>query len=45
MRSWYQQKDSIAVGSPLSPVVDIYVEFYEELAMYITTYKPALWLR
>jgi hypothetical protein len=35
----------MAVGSPLSPVVDIYMEFYEELAMYITTYKPALWLR
>jgi len=21
------------------------MEFYEDLAMYITTYKPALWLR
>lgn len=45
MRSWYQQKDIMAVGSPLSPVVDIYMEFYKELAMYITTFKPALWLR
>jgi hypothetical protein len=45
MRSLYQQKHSMAVGSPLSPVVDIYMEFYKELAMYITTFKPALWLR
>jgi len=35
----------MAVGSPLSPVVDIYMEFYKELAMYIITYKPAFWLR
>ncbi|PNF14821.1 hypothetical protein B7P43_G06341, partial [Cryptotermes secundus] len=43
---FYQQKDGMAMGSSLSPVVsNIYMEHFEQLAIDSAQDKPSLWLR
>ena len=43
--SYYQQKDGMAMGSPLSPVMaNIYMEHFEEQALNSVPLKPSLWL-
>jgi hypothetical protein len=43
---FYQQKDGMAMGSSLSPVVSIiYMEHFEQLAVDSAQDKPSLWLR
>ena len=43
---YYQQNNSAAMGSPISPVVaNIYMEFLEQEALVITPMKPDIWLR
>jgi hypothetical protein len=43
---FYQQKDGMAMGSSLSPVVsNIFMEHFEKLAIDTTDLKPAIWLR
>jgi hypothetical protein len=42
----YQQKEGLAMASSLSPVVsNIYMEHFEQLALYSAQDKPSLWLR
>ena len=44
--NFYQQTEGAAMGSPLSPVVaNIYMEYFENLAIKSTTKKPTIWLR
>ena len=41
----YRQK-GLAMGSPLSPVLaNIYMEYFEEMALGSTSLKPSIWLR
>lgn len=43
---YYQQDDGAAMGSPLSPIVaNIYMEFFEEMAMNLSKTRPRLWVR
>jgi hypothetical protein len=43
---FFQQKDGMAMGSSLSPVVsNIYMEHYGKLALVTAQYKPSLWLQ
>jgi hypothetical protein len=43
---FFQQKNGMAMGSSLSPVVsNIFMEYYEKLALDTAQYKPSLWLR
>ena len=43
--SFYEQTDGAAMGSPLSPILaNIYMEFFEELAISMATKKPSIWL-
>ena len=45
MRSFYEQVNGAAVGSPLSPVIaNIYGEGFEEEAINTTDDKPSLWV-
>ena len=42
----YRQEEGLAMGSPLSPVlVNIYMEYFEEIALGSTSQKPSMWLR
>ena len=42
----YQQEEELAMGSPLSPVLaNIYMEYFEEMALGSTSLKPYMWLR
>ena len=42
----YRQKEGLAMGSPLSPVLaNIYMEYFEEMALGSTSLKPSMWLR
>ena len=42
----YQQNEGLAMGSPLSPVLaNIYIEYFEEMALGSTSLKPSMWLR
>lgn len=42
----YQEEHGAAMGSPLSPTIaNIYMEFFEELALESTHTRPSLWLR
>lgn len=44
--NFYQQKEGMAMGSPLSPVMaNIYMEYLEEQALESAPLKPSLWLR
>jgi hypothetical protein len=43
---FFQQKDGMAMGSSLSPIVsNIYMEYFEKLALDSAQHKPSLWLR
>jgi hypothetical protein len=43
---YFQQKEGMAMGSSLSPVVsNIYMEFFETLSLHGWDMKPSLWLR
>ncbi|XP_065213372.1 uncharacterized protein LOC135840674 [Planococcus citri] len=43
---FYEQKDGVAMGSPLSPkVANFYMEKFEEKALETATLKPKIWLR
>jgi hypothetical protein len=43
---FFQQKDDMAMGSSLSPIVsNIYMEYFEKLALDSAERKPLLWLR
>ena len=43
---FYEQTDGAAMGNPLSPIVaNIYMEFFEKLALDTAAVKPKLWLR
>ena len=42
----YQQEEGLAMGSPLSPgLANIYMEYFEEMALGSTSQKPSMWLR
>ncbi len=42
----YEQTYGAPMGSPLSPVLaDLYMEFFEKMAINSAQYKPTLWLR
>jgi hypothetical protein len=44
--TFFQQKDGIAMGSSLSPIVsNIFMEHLERLALDSAQHKPSLWLR
>ena len=41
----YWQEEGLAMGSPLSPVLaNIYMEYFEEIALGSTSLKPCMWL-
>jgi hypothetical protein len=43
--TFYQQKEGMAMGNSLSPVVsNIFMEHFEEIALETAEYKPAKWL-
>jgi hypothetical protein len=40
---FYRQKSSVAMGSSLSPVIsNIFIEYFEELALSSVPHKPAM---
>ena len=42
----YEQKEGVAMGSPVSAVVaNLYMEFFEELALETVPTRPRLWKR
>ena len=42
----YRQDEGLAMGSPLSPVLtNIYIEYFEEMALGSTSLKQSMWLR
>ena len=42
----YRQEEGLAMCSPLSPVLaNIYMEYFEEMALGSTSLKPSMWLR
>ena len=42
----YQQEEGLAMGSSLSPVLaNIYMEYFEEMALGSTSLKPSMWVR
>ena len=44
--SFYEQKEGAAMGSPVSAVVaNLYMEFFEELALETAPTRPRLWNR
>ena len=44
--NFYEQKEGAALGSPVSAVVtNLYMEFFEELALKMAPTKPRLWKR
>jgi hypothetical protein len=43
---FFQQKDGMAMGNALSPVVsNIYMEHFEKLALKTAVHRPSLWLQ
>nr|XP_060622650.1 uncharacterized protein LOC132769734 [Anolis sagrei ordinatus] len=43
---FYEQKDGVAMGSPLSPVIaNFYMEHFEKQALETATKKPTIWFR
>ena len=46
MESDMYRQEGLAMGSPLSPVLaNIYMEYFEEMALGSTSLKPSMWLR
>ena len=44
--TYYEQIEGTAMGSPLSPVIaNLYMEFFEKLAIDTTPLKPKMWKR
>jgi hypothetical protein len=44
--SFYDQRDGVTMGSPLTPVIaNFYMEFFEQQAINLATKKPAHWYR
>ena len=42
----YRQEEELDMGSPLSPVLaNIYMKYFEEMALGSTSLKPSMWLR
>ena len=42
----YQQEEGLAMGLPLSPVLaNIYMKYFEEMALGSTSLNPSMWLR
>ena len=42
----YRHRKGLAMGSPLSPVLaNIYMEYFEKMALGSTSLKPSMWLR
>ena len=42
----YRQEEGLAMGSPVSPVLaNLYMEYFEEMALGSTSLKPSIWLR
>ena len=42
----YRQKEGLAMGSPLTPVLaNINMEYFEEMVLWSTSLKPSMWLR
>ena len=42
----YRQEEGLVMGSPLSPfLANIYMEYFEEIALGSTSLKPSMWLR
>ena len=42
----YRQEEGLAMGSPLSPVLaNLYMGYFEEMALGSTSLKPSMWLR
>ena len=42
----YREEEGLAMGSPLSLVLaNIYMEYFEEMALGSTSLKPSMWLR
>ena len=42
----YQKEGGLALGLPLSPLLtNIYMEYFEEMALGCTSLKPSMWLR
>ncbi|XP_054709735.1 uncharacterized protein LOC129219380 [Uloborus diversus] len=43
---FYEQRDGVAMGNPLSPVIaNFYMEFFEQKALASATKKPEVWFR
>jgi hypothetical protein len=43
---FYQQKSGMAMGSSLSPIIsNIFMKYFEQLALDSPPHKPAMWLR
>ena len=46
MGSDIYRQERLAMGSPLSPVLaNVYMEYFEEMALGSTSLKPSMWLR
>ena len=44
--SYYEQIEGAAMGSPLSPIVaNIYMEYFEEMALESAQLRPKVWKR
>ena len=42
----YRQEEALAMGSPLSPVMaNIYMEYFEDMALDSASLRPTMWLR
>jgi hypothetical protein len=43
---FYEQTDGVAMGSPLSPVIEnCFKDYFEEMALEAATLKPLCWFR
>ena len=43
---YYEQREGETMGSPVSPIVaDLYMEFFEDIALHTAPNRPRLWKR